>query len=624
MKKLIFLLLLVLFFFSFNSVHAQDVCESATVKVILRDSSGDFIPNMPFEIYEQIENVDGQPAPGKKVASGKIDQYLGYGKVSFKPIISTYAIKTWHKNSSVGEFWFFDELVVGCGEEVEITKSISGIEFIFRDSQGALKKNIKFDIYTQKTDADGNPIKQKNNLIGRLDTVETGIATIYVPQDLYNSKFLTYYILSAPLNGGEFIKYDIDVKEGLTTVINYVFSDILISLVDENDSPLPANTKLGIYKQTEDFLGEYKLGSLIKTLYANDKGVVILEYPAGIYSARLMGNDGQYQYFWDLEIFDQERRTETLIMEESLDSEGTACKEASTFELVARNTLGEFIPNLSFALAEQRSDIDGNYLSGQEVATGKIDKYGKGSVVFYPDPKKSYALKIYGINASVGAFWFFDDIQFACGQGEFAEKELESLNIVIRDGNNNLKKNQKFSLHTQNFDLDGNPIKEKKDLVSADLNTGESGEVILYLSPSNQYIKGCSGEYVLSFTNDQKITYTEYRVSIDEGEANYFEYVTSDMLLNIKYASGQTFNNSVEIFYQGSDAHGNPTVGEKVGKIQIVNGSGRVENTAGNYVLKFIDETSRAYYIWDMAIANQKRSLNDVILNTTKITGKKQ
>ena len=86
-KEILLILILSLFIFVLETVPARaqtpPVCEKMTVSVIARNSQGDFIPNANFEIYQQVDDVDGNPKPGKKVASGKVSATLGKGTVTF-------------------------------------------------------------------------------------------------------------------------------------------------------------------------------------------------------------------------------------------------------------------------------------------------------------------------------------------------------------------------------------------------------------------------------------------------------------------------------------------------------------------------------------------------------------
>jgi len=225
LKHLIFFyLLLFLFLAGSYSVQAQEECADATVYVVARNDEGEFIPNISFEINKQITDVDGNPKPGEKVASGQISSITGYGKVTFDPSWGSFAIKMWDQNSNVGAFYFYDDLQLTCGDVANIEKRLSGIKVTLRDASGELRKNTKFYIYTQNYDVDGHPIKEKKDLVATLNTGEYGAVTIYISNHSHSLDGAggDYYVLSVPgAEGGTFEKHNIYVSDNSTTEINY-------------------------------------------------------------------------------------------------------------------------------------------------------------------------------------------------------------------------------------------------------------------------------------------------------------------------------------------------------------------------------------------------------------------
>ncbi|MBU4257108.1 thrombospondin type 3 repeat-containing protein [Patescibacteria group bacterium] len=621
-------LLFICFVFCATFVKAADICDDATVKLIIRNSDKKFIPNISFEIYEQIKDADGNPKYGGKITSGKISSVLGYAIVKFKPTIGKYAIKIWDKNSSVGEFWFFNDINVGCGGSVEVTEYLSGIHLILRDAESNLRKNKEFSLYTQRYDADGKPIKEKKDLVAKFNTLEAGEITAYVAD---SSHFLSKqggdYIFSATgINGGEFIYYDINIKDKETTELTYVFSDILFTVKDSKNIAFPSNTKIEIYKQDLDYNGDKIFGDHIKDIYTDDKGASVFEYPEGAYAAKIKGGDGKYQYFWDLEMNDQARNEIELKTGGDYETGEGACENKSKLSLVVKNYNGDYIPGINFELYEQNLDANGLPKEGAKITSGKIDQLGKGEALFNPDPRKAYALKAYDKNSNVGEYWFFDGIKFLCEADKKIEKHLSAINVILRDGDGSLRKNQKFSLYTQKLDFDGNPIKEKKDLVSSSLVTSEKGTAVIYVSGDHPHNKNKKGKYVFAATGNNKADFIEYGIGVSGNQDTEFEYTFSDIVFEVKNAANEPLADAnLEIYEQSKDSRGNNVLGKSIVKIKTnKNGEGALEYAAGAYAVKIKDDVGNYFTFWDVNIKNRERVNKKITTGLVKINVKEE
>ena len=166
-----------------------------------------------------------------------------------------------------------------------------------------------------------------------------------------------------------------------------------------------------------------------------------------------------------MDITDQKREVYPLKSGETWDPGQGACAADSFVTVYTRGLDEKIITGLKFELYERILDADKNPLAGAKLGGGTIDQTGKAVLKINPDSRKKYALKIYDKNAQVGDFWFYDEIQFTCGENKEITKNLPVLNIILRDGYGQLKKNQKFSLYTQKFDVDLKPIAVKNDLI---------------------------------------------------------------------------------------------------------------------------------------------------------------
>ncbi|MDA3840258.1 MAG: hypothetical protein PF572_04155 [Patescibacteria group bacterium] len=621
-----FIFLFSLAFLSSDSVVAQEeVCDSTHVRVIARNDVGKYLSDIGFEIYETVYDADRNPKPGKKVAGGTISEMLGYSDVSFVPAESEYTIKMWHLNNNVGAFWFFGDINLSCGEDFEITEYLSGFNFVLRNADGELRKDASISLYTQRYDVDGDPIKERQDLVKLLNTSTEGETTIYVAD---SSRYLStedggaYVFVSPGKDGGEFIYYDLDLSDGSTEQFTYIFSDIAFYIEDDYGVPFPANTKIEIYEQDYDYDGEEMLGTKIKDILTDDKGFAFFEYPEGTYAVRIKNGSGDYQTFWDLEMIDQERNNVGLVVEGEWADGGGACEATSNLEIVTRNYDGDYVPNISFELYEQVSDIDGSPKVGNKAVGGKVNELGRGIVPFHPDPRKYYILKMYDKNANIGEFWFYDYIKFACGEDRSITKDLSSIKFVLRDADNNLKKNQAFSVYTQKFDIDGKPIHEKKDLLSSALNTGEEGFVRIYVAGPHPYDNEKKGKYIFSAQGTNRVEYIAYDLDVINQEDLNFDYVFSDIFFNLKDANGSPLENiDIEMYKQERSVSGNKILGTLVTK-QKTNSEGMVkyEYPAGSYAVRFKDDVGQYFTYWDIRINDKQRAVKELKRNLVRIT----
>lgn len=619
------LIIFVIYFGGATVVSAQEVdCGTSKVSLVFRNDEGDFIPGIFFEIYTQVDDADGNPKPGKLVSSGKTDENLGRGVVNIKGEEETiYAIKAWHKKKDVGEFYFYNDLRV-CGEDREVEEELSGIHFVLRDTDEKLLKNKEFSVYTQREDADGDPIKEKVDLVSTLNTSEEGEATIYVASSnrSVDGREGDYYVFEASgPNGGTYQLFDIRIGDGDTRDVEYVFSDIWIELRNDQDITFPAKTKVEIFEQNQDAKGDNVIGKKIKDIYTNDQGVVIFTFPAGYYAARLLGADNKYVYFWDLEMEDGKRSEYELSTNEEWNPVGGKCEADSNIKVVTRNLQGGYISNLKCALYEQKADVNGAVQAGVKIMEKEIDSFGQTSFKINPDPQKKYALKIYDKNENVGEFWYFNEVQFSCGEDKIIEKQLPLSRFILRNGNGELLKNYKFSLYTQKTDVDGKPVKEKKDLIGSSFLTSEKGVFDIFLSPKNDSSLGGVEKYIFSSLGPDGSVYDDYNIVVNEGEDLVFDYTFSEIVVGLENAAGEYRKGQSIIFSkQTRDLKGSYTLGAKISETKTDN-SGLVKFAypAGYYAITTKDDLGQDNIVWGIGVKNRKRSEKTIKLNLTRI-----
>lgn len=604
----------------------EEECVDANFSIIARDSSGNFIPGISVEVFEQINDADNRPKPGTKITSGKTSAITGmFSYVLKKPSGKQYAIKMNSLGKDETAYWFYDSLELTCGDNKEVTKSLSALEIIIRDSLGSLKRNEQFSIYAQKYDADNKPLKEKLSLLAALNTGESGKSTLYLPAgaNFINGSGNAYYVFEKTgINGGTFNQYDIYLSEGSTKEIEYKLSNLKLEMSDINGVTFPANSKIEIFTQKDDADGKSILGEKIKDVYTDDLGNVNFEYPAGIYALRLLGASGVYTYFWDIEILDQRQNVYSLKTNEAWLPSGGACEATSNFTLFVRDLDYQMISGLNYNIYEEGTNADGKpYVLGK-LSGGAINESGLGTIIINPDPRKKYALQIYEKNEKIGDFWFFDQMQFSCGQNMEITKQLPALNIILRNSKGELLKNQIFSLYTQKYDADDKPIKEKRDLISDKFDTGESGKTTVYLAPSHPYLKEKRGSYVLSFTNKEKITFTEHDIHIASSQNKDLNYSLSGLAITYKSAEGKNNQDkNIDIYEQLKNANSQNILGKKIKSLKTdIYGSVNFEYPSGYYAAVVNDSLGQKNTFWNLTIKNQELSKAELSENKTRVS----
>ena len=355
-------------------------CPQATAEFIFRNDQGEFIPNLNFELYEQLTNVDGYAAPGKKVTGGKIDPFLGKGTVKFTPKANTEGgyglmIKVYDKNSATGDFWFTSELYLGCGESKTITKTLSGIRFVFRDGFGKLKKNFKFSLYTQRYDADNKPIKEKKDLISSaLNTGEAGEIIVYVTdqEHVLRGAGGDYVVYANPATNGEFMEYYLHVDSEHTTKFEYILSGAQFTLVNAVGNALPQTTVLEIFKQEKDAKNKPVFGKSLKKISPDYAGLIKFEFQEGAYAAGIKDASGKkYIPFYNLNL------TGGKLLEKKL--------VTPLLRLRARNTAGKALPEKSaISIYDLTKDDQGRYFRNSKIIDLKISAKGYAETSLAP------------------------------------------------------------------------------------------------------------------------------------------------------------------------------------------------------------------------------------------------
>lgn len=620
-----------LFFLQAQGAAAQTVdlpCKTDTIiNVIARDGDQKFIPNINFEIYEQIDDVDGNPKPDptKKVGAGKTDAVLGKGTIRFRlPKLSDlhqYAIKIWQTNSA-NSFYFYDYITAGCGYEINSTVVLSSFKVILRDADGNLKTNTAFSMYAQKQDADDNPIKEKGALVGTYNTGSAGGYTLYLPskeRNIVNWKGTEEYVLEVKnAKNYLFTKYNLRTSDGSAATVEYVLSRLKLIFKGASGNPLVKGSKVDLYVQEEGLDGGPALGKSVASLLTDDNGAVSLEYPPGLYAAVIIGADKKQKIFYDLGLAEGGEDAYEI------STDGTFVGEKNcdplNFTLHAKKLSGEMISGLKYQIYERANGSNGSFVAGALLSSGELDANGESKIQITPNSEKYYILKIYGDNASVGDFWFFDNLQFVCGQDKELTKFLPTLRIILRKANGDLLKGQKFSLYAQETDENSNPSYAKTGLVKDSFTTNESGFAEIFLAGEHLYDKTKKGNYALVVPGKNKLNYAQWGVVINMGEDKTVDYALSDVSLLLQDAAKNPLKKKAFSFFKQKWTTSESKKGDAAGTF-VTNDSGVaiIENPGGTYVLTMKDDLGTDFEIPSILIKDNIRSDAKATTNLTKV-----
>lgn len=362
-KKIKYLALFLFIFFLFPFLtSASEVSEECFYNLSAKSSSGEFISDVRFELYEQESDVLNRPKPGKLVVSGVSDKIIG--KASLKVDCEKYsnvafALKIKILNNENANFWYYNYQ-----PSLENTNfvTLSGLQILFRDGNYGLMKNIKFSLYSQKYDADGQAIKEKKDLLGSFNTGEIGMFTVYVPQGSIRSidkKISDHYVLESEYKGSVFTKYYLKIVDSAITEKDYVYSGLKITLKDANENAHPDKTKIEIYEQLKDAKNNNVLGKKIQEVAIDKKGEAIFEYPEGTYALVVQDSLRRQNIFWDIQVVDELVKSITLktnIVKFSISDSGGKKMPAGT----------------SFDIYDLSKSSNGKYYQGKKIYTGKI------------------------------------------------------------------------------------------------------------------------------------------------------------------------------------------------------------------------------------------------------------
>ena len=601
---------------------SQAACNTATkIEFIARDANGSFIPAVKVEVYKQQIDANGNPKPTTKMASALTSTSLGIATLSFKNTLEsdTYVLKVQSVQKDNTSFWYFDNTLT-CGQGTRIEKTLSGVNFTLRDGDGNVLTNTKFNIYSQAYDMSGQVLKQKGELLTSPTTSYSGQAKVYLPQGSVHSlsKSLSdHYALELIRTSGKSYYYNIEVKDGTMTNLDYYLSSLKVRLQDVTGAAYPSGTVVEVYSQTIDTNNQNTKGDKLGSFKIGDNGYGTYEVNAGIYALAVKGKTGQYQYFWDIEAEEGRVSEHTLVPDQGFAPTTGTCPIASNLNLTLRSYSGEAVTGLKFELYEQSTDSYGLPVIGTKVGGGTFNSSGRFVLSLKPDPRKMYALKVYDKRADLGDFLFYDAIRFVCGVDKNISKDLPILKIILRDMDGNLKKDYAFSLYMQKFDADGNPAIESTKLI-ANLKTSNTGSASLFVAPYNTYSNSQTGIYAISTKDSNNNIKNFYNIKIAPDKDYNFESTFGGLNGELRDAQEKLLTNESLSLYEQKSNGSYLSLGQKLFTFKTnSNGAFQFEYPSGTYAIVSLDDLGRTNTFWNINIGsgNTYKKLTTALTN---------
>ncbi|MFA5184284.1 MAG: hypothetical protein WC456_02040 [Patescibacteria group bacterium] len=591
--------------FSPRVVFAADVCtENTTLDFVAKDPSGSFIPNARVDVYKEVIDANGHKRPGTRVAGGTTSATLGSVHLSWRNSEATsadYAIRVQTVSKDNASFWYYGQ-TMACGQAASLSQTLSGILFVIRDSAGKLLTSTGFSVYSQIHDASGQPAKQLKELLVSPNTGTSGQVKVYLPQGSIRSLDgapSDYYTLEISRSGRKFDYYNIQVRDGELTTVNYYLSAMNVKLQDTTGALYPSGTKVEVFKQEVDQDNSRQKGTKVGDMTLVSDGYGSFEVPAGLYVLGIKGQNNVYQYFWDVAVDEGKANQYTLTSEQTSSPVTTSCQNNSKFTLTLRNYSGDIIPGLKFELYEQNTDANGSPTAGNRVGGGTIASSGQASISFKPDPRKLYALKVWDRRADLGEFWFFSVVRFVCDYDRSVTKYLPALKVVLRDNQGNLRRNYNFSLYAQEYDADLRPFFQSKNLI-ANLTTDGGGQAVVYVAPFNTYRRGQTGDYAISAKDANGNLATFYNIKIPETKDYSFQSVFSGLSGELRNAQSRLIaSREIRLYESGSSG----SLGRQLLKTKTdAKGYFQFEYPAGSFILTALDDFNRENIFGAVAI----------------------
>jgi len=528
MKKITFILILGLILaIKTSSANAATVC-NAELDLIIKDSIGNTV-NASFEIYTQTTDVNGQKKPNVKLATGKIDPFLGRGTVKFKvtETPTSYVIKVVNPVVKKRDYYYFDSVNASCGYKGQVSLVLSLFRVKVSDGQTNILKNISFSVWSQGTDAAGALAGVEN--LGSFNTGNLGYIDLLLPTRDRALSANDFYLLSIKSsNNKTFYEYTLLPRDSQTTYLDVRLSDLVVLVKDSTTNQAVPNFKLSVSARANSAFGGYSPAKSSDNLITDDQGRAYIALPAGYYYLSYKDSNSEPQNIMVEVLKNRRNDLPIFISNYSL----APCDYKSAINLVFRDYSSRILGSMSYKLYLQKLDPEGWPAPGLKKASGEVDVFGLAKTSFTTSPSEKYLLELCPQKTKDGCFWF-PNISFSCSAKLTLEKTLPTTTLIFRDSAGKLLTGQKFKLFQRSKDVDGNVIADK-NLELGVFTVPANGQVTLYLPSADLKTRQQSYLIVVEQKNKLKL---QADFTVTEGRDTALEYIVEATRIRLKSAS---------------------------------------------------------------------------------------
>lgn len=344
--------------------YKESVLTYSTVRIVLKDSSGQLLKDMPFDIYSTVNDANG-----KKVAK---DNLYGWQKTGvtgekvFVLIPNNYILRV-----KFPDINFTDEIDFGFTTyqnfQTELTYTLADIKVASKERNGNLRQNVDFKVYIKDWDSTVWSWKE----LGTYNT-NNGVKKIYLPAGDYKIAFKD--------NQGQFNnETEFHLNSGQEKEFGQNTGLFYFKLMDMFEEPVKGQ-RISLYK----FVNNQRTDRLFWG-NTDNKGVVELPLDSGHYQIVI---DGIYS--------GQNYTTSPFFVSEGLTTSIEYTLAHTHLHL--QNKLYQDLRNQPFTLYNYATDVYNNLLGGAEIGVFSTGYNGYADLNL---PGGSYILKTDGTNQSL-------------------------------------------------------------------------------------------------------------------------------------------------------------------------------------------------------------------------------
>lgn len=525
------------------------------LKIILRDKDGNALKDRRFEVYQQSTDVQSNPIFGSKVSSSLTTESTGVRYLYIAP--GTYIVKIPAIDNKFDYVKY--DVEINEVQETAFDFTLSNVSVAIRDGEGTLLPDSKFNIYKQSEDVDGEFIL--GDYVGRYNTGVLGITDIFLPTDDYAFRFdgesgQFHYLWNQPID------------EERSYIVDYKLSNVSIVVRDASNNLL-TDYSFDIYNQGQDVDGNNILGEHIGRFDTGVTGVTSVFLPSDTYVIRFDGSGKQYHFLWDQEIESSRNYNITY--------------KLTTLKVTLTGIGDQLLNSVKIIVYKQSSNDNNKNIFGSKLVEVATDS--GGNATFYL-PADVYALEIVGPDRKTYNIWQIDLNEFDLKKVNY---KLSGLEIILKNGNDELVTDTKIEIYKQLFDAKGDPILGK---LIGSKSTGDIGQAIFYYPPE---------KYAIKVKGTSKLDYIFWNKDVADQKIDKFDLVLSGLRLVSRDSDGNlTTDVAIRVANQDQDFEGNPILGSTLVQANTGNkGFIDIYLPAGVYALITDSETR-----FDVHVAN--------------------